>query len=184
VASTATALGTLVPAATLKSVGRLYSRGELLKQRDRWKREGKTARNLGRAPGRALGSEAMVEYLKEVEPIFMLLLGWLLGLFTLDIGERIRRRHRRRDLTQAVVDEILSLQHTMAVAAYQIRARYADVPDAFLDKILLVVEGYQGPDRDENLIEGLRESRSLPQGQRAAVLQALRKPDVGTTLWQ
>ena len=36
------ALGTIVPAATLKSVGRLYSRAELLEQRQRWKHEGKT----------------------------------------------------------------------------------------------------------------------------------------------
>jgi len=37
-----TPLGALVPAATLKSVGRFYSRAELLEQRQRWKREGKT----------------------------------------------------------------------------------------------------------------------------------------------
>ncbi len=36
------AFGTIVPAATLKSVGRFYSRAELLEQRQRWKREGKT----------------------------------------------------------------------------------------------------------------------------------------------
>src|ERR1039458_9779898 len=32
----------IVPAATLKSVGQFYSRAELLEQRQRWKREGKT----------------------------------------------------------------------------------------------------------------------------------------------
>jgi rfaE bifunctional protein nucleotidyltransferase chain/domain len=36
------AFGTLLPAATLKSVGQLYSRAELLEQRLRWKHEGKT----------------------------------------------------------------------------------------------------------------------------------------------
>ena len=34
--------GAVVPAATLKSVGQFYSRAELLEQRHRWKREGKT----------------------------------------------------------------------------------------------------------------------------------------------
>jgi rfaE bifunctional protein nucleotidyltransferase chain/domain len=36
------AFGALAPAATLKSVGRFYSRAELLEQRRRWKREAKT----------------------------------------------------------------------------------------------------------------------------------------------
>src|ERR1039457_6328628 len=36
------AFGAIVPAATLKSVGQLYSRAELLEQRLRWKHEGKT----------------------------------------------------------------------------------------------------------------------------------------------
>jgi rfaE bifunctional protein nucleotidyltransferase chain/domain len=36
------AFGALAPAATLKSVGRFYSRAELLEQRRRWKRAGKT----------------------------------------------------------------------------------------------------------------------------------------------
>jgi len=37
-----TALGAIALAATLKSVARFYSRAELLEQRQRWKREGKT----------------------------------------------------------------------------------------------------------------------------------------------
>jgi rfaE bifunctional protein nucleotidyltransferase chain/domain len=36
------AFGTIPPAATLKSVARFYTRAELLEQRQRWKREGKT----------------------------------------------------------------------------------------------------------------------------------------------
>ena len=36
------AFGPLLPAATLKSVGRFYSRAELLEQRQRWQRAGKT----------------------------------------------------------------------------------------------------------------------------------------------
>ena len=36
------AFGAISPAATLKSVARFYTRAELLEQRQRWKREGKT----------------------------------------------------------------------------------------------------------------------------------------------
>jgi hypothetical protein len=126
----------------------------------------------------------MVEYLNQLDTILMILVGWLLGLLTPGIAERIRRPYRRRDLMQAVVDEMLGLQYTMAIVAYRIRARYADVPDAFLDKILPIVEGYSGPARHEDLVEGLRKTRSLSQEQRAAMHQAMRKPNVGVGLRQ
>jgi hypothetical protein len=126
----------------------------------------------------------VVEYLKHVEPALLILLGWLLSLFTLVISERIRRPYRRRDLIRAVVDEMLGLQRTMAIVAYLVRARYAALPDAFLDKVLAIVEGCHGPDRDENLIQALREFRGLPEGQRTAVCQARRKPNVGIALRQ
>ena len=57
----------------------------------------------------------MPEYLKQIETILTILLGWLLGLLTPGIAERIRRPYRRRDLMWAVVDEMLGIQHTMAV---------------------------------------------------------------------
>jgi rfaE bifunctional protein nucleotidyltransferase chain/domain len=38
----ATPFGAIAPAATLESVGRLYSRAKLLEQRQRWKHQGKT----------------------------------------------------------------------------------------------------------------------------------------------
>jgi hypothetical protein len=134
--------------------------------------------------GEALRLEAMVEYLKQLTPILQILLGWLLGLFTQSIAERIRRPYRRRDLTRAVVDEMLGLQHTMALVAFLVRKRYSNVSDAFLDEILPIVEGYRGPDRDEKLAEALRKSRSLPQEERAAVHDALRKPNVAMGMRQ
>jgi hypothetical protein len=111
-------------------------------------------------------------------------LGWLLGLLTPGIAERIRRPYRRRDLIRAVVDEMLALQHTMAIVAYKIRGRRSDVTDAFLDKILLIVESYHGPDRSEDLIAGLKITRSLPEGQRAAAHQARYKSNVAIGLQQ
>lgn len=126
----------------------------------------------------------VVEYLKQLETVLTILLGWLLGLLTPGIAERIRRPYRRRELIWAVVDEMLSLQHTMAIVAYQMRAMRAEVSDSFLDGVLPIIEAYAGPDRNESFIKGLRESRRLPQGQRAAAQQALRQPNVGKKLQQ
>jgi len=126
----------------------------------------------------------MPEYLKQLETLLTILLGWLLGLLTQGIAERIRRPYRRRDLVRAVVDEMLTLQHTMAIVSHRVRARRADVTDAFLDEILPIVEGHKGPDHNEDFAKGLRESRKLPEADRATVHLAIRKHNVGLRLPQ
>ena len=59
----------------------------------------------------------MLEYLKQLEPVLTILVGWLLGVLTPGIVERIRRPYRSRDLRLAVVDEMLGLQYKMAIIA-------------------------------------------------------------------
>jgi hypothetical protein len=126
----------------------------------------------------------MLDYLKEFATVFTILFGWLLGLLTPGIAERIRRPYRRRDLMQAVIDELLGLRHTMAVVSWQIRAKRTKVTDSFLDEILPIFENYHGQDRDEEFIAAMRRTRALPEEQRVALHQARRSPDVGIALRQ
>lgn len=129
-------------------------------------------------------SRAMIEYLETLQPVLMVLLGWALGLLTPAIAERIHRGYRRKDLMQAVVDELRGLQYTMAFVAYLIRSRNADVPDSFLDLVIPILENHQGPDRDERAIEHLRNLRKVSVQQRAVVHQSLQKPNRGLWLQQ
>jgi hypothetical protein len=126
----------------------------------------------------------MAEYLKQLEPVFTILLGWLLGLLTPTIADRIRRPYRRRALVLSVIDEMLQLQHTMAAVAHKIRGRRAAVTDKFLDKILPIVEGYSGPDRTEGYLKALKESRAQSEDERLAAHRRLRNPNVGIQLRQ
>ncbi len=119
----------------------------------------------------------MAEYLEGLSPVLMVLLGWLLGLLTPVIAERIRRPYRRRDLMQGVVDEMLGLQHTLVAVAYKIRTRNAELSDDFLDKILPILDAHTGPDRSQEIIEFVKEIRRCPEGQRVATHQLMRKPD-------
>jgi hypothetical protein len=135
-------------------------------------------------PDQALRSQAMPEFFKQFDTVLIILLGWLLGLLTPGIAERIRRPYRRRDLMRAVVDELLGLQHTMAAVAYRIRARRAEVTDGFLDEVLPILESYNGPDRNQKFIEGIKNIRKGSEEQRATVDKALRKPNIGMALRQ
>jgi hypothetical protein len=75
----------------------------------------------------------VLEYLKQLEPVLTILVGWLLGVLTPGIVERIRRPYRSRDLRLAVVDEMLGLQYKMAIIAHQVRMYFAEATNAFID---------------------------------------------------
>jgi len=128
--------------------------------------------------------DGLFSEMSEITTILTILLGWLLGLLTPGFAERIRRPYRRRDLIEAVIDEMLGLQFTMAMVAYMVRARRADVSTDFLDEILRIAEGYHGPDRNEDLIEAIKKIRGLSEEERAALHQAKHKPEVGMALRQ
>jgi hypothetical protein len=92
--------------------------------------------------------------------------------------------YRRRDLIRGVLDELLSLQHLMAIVAYRIRSRNMLVTNAFLDAIIPILENYKGRDRVEQMIEAIKDSRKLPDDQRTAIHQAMKKPNVSLALRQ
>jgi hypothetical protein len=85
---------------------------------------------------------------------------------------------------QAVVDEMHGLRFNMVWVAYVVRVQNLNVTNEFLDRILPVVEAYQGPDRDEKAIRNLKESRQLADVERAALHEKVRKPDVHKTVPQ
>ena len=125
-----------------------------------------------------------VNYIEAVTTILMAILGWLFGMLTPGIVERIRRPYRRKELTEAIVDEMHSLEFVMALMAYAIRARYADVSDAFMDEILPVLESYNGSDRDEKTVEAMKRLRALPEAERKKSYQGSRKSNEGIGLKQ
>ena len=120
----------------------------------------------------------------EFNTVLTILLGWLLGLLTPGIADRIRRPYRRRDLMRAVVDEMLGLQYIMALLAYEIRSRHARLSDAFLNEILPIFEAYNGPDRIEGMVTVIKEARLLSEEKRKAAYQAIGKPAAAMSLRQ
>jgi hypothetical protein len=110
----------------------------------------------------------MLEYLKVLEPVLLVALGWAFGLLTPAITERIRRGYRAKDLTDSIVDELANLQYTMAALAWTVRAYYGDTSDAFIDRILPFIEAYRGPNRTDGMAETMARLRAVPQQVREA----------------
>jgi len=78
-----------------------------------------------------------------------LLLGWLLGLLSLPIGDSIRRGYERNRLARAIKSELVELRYTMALVADNMRAATGTQDDAFLAWLEGTVESYTGSDAEQ-----------------------------------
>ena len=72
----------------------------------------------------------------------------------------------------------------MILVAWKMRLRRGDVPDAFLDTAIGIVEAYKGPDSSERMAESLRNIRALRAEQRTAVSLTERRTNEGISLRQ
>ena len=110
-----------------------------------------------------------------------ILLGWLLGLLSPGIAERIRRKYRKTELIACVLGELRELQYTMAWVAHMLRAHLGLVTDKFLDWVEPLMRDYDGPDAIPNIAEAMAKVRAMPKECRSMHL-ALRKPNRGLDL--
>lgn len=119
----------------------------------------------------------------DLSKLLWLLLGWLLGLLSPGIAERVRRKHRQADVMTAVSGELRELQYMMGVVAYRIRGYLGEVSDSFLDWLIPVALNYHGPDADPKL-PGImeRSRRELTEEQRRQIHLGLRRPESGLGL--
>jgi len=116
--------------------------------------------------------------------VLLILLGWLFGLLSPAIAERIRRKHRQADLVASVVTELSELQYTLIAALFKLRSRLATVSDEFVDLVLPIVSSYQGPAKIPDLADNLVEIRKFPEDQRRQADLARRDPNAGIALKQ
>jgi hypothetical protein len=101
--------------------------------------------------------------------ILYLLLGWLIGIISPGIAERIRREHRRRELVRSILSELTALQYMMAIVAHVMRGKLATVTDEFLDWIAPIVARYDGPEKPKGQEEALAKTRKISEQQRREV---------------
>jgi hypothetical protein len=97
-----------------------------------------------------------------------ILLGWLLGLLSPGIAERIRRKHRQKDLMASVMGELADLRYMMATYAYRVGSHIGHATDDLLDWCLRIMETYDGPEAQPELLKCLHGLRKASEEQRKA----------------
>src|SRR2546430_5111049 len=109
--------------------------------------------------------------------LLWLVFGWLFGLLTPGIAERIKRKHRQAEVVRAVKGELNELQYMMAIFAYTMRSRSAEITDEFLEWLRPIVRSYQGSEVNIRFAEMLELSRTWTEEQRQQADAALYNPE-------
>ena len=114
--------------------------------------------------------------------LLYLLLGWLLGVLSPFIAERIHRKHRQQDFVSSVVIELGELQYILAAVAFKMRSKVFTLTDKFLDWLLPIVSSYSGPGKNPTLAATLTKLREGSEDQRRQALTLMRDEGRGFTL--
>lgn len=109
---------------------------------------------------------------RELEAVAFVVVGWLLGLLSPLIVERLRRPYQRQELIDSVLSELDEMRFTMALAAYSISDHLLSTSDEFLDWVLPIVRAYEGPKASPKLADAIAEIRALDSAQRTALLRS------------
>lgn len=101
-----------------------------------------------------------------MEQLFTLLLGWLLGLLSPGIAERIRRSYRIKDVTNALIAELNEVKYNLALTAYLLCGRLAMLDNEALDWMVGVISTYTGPVADPRMAEAIKAIRAIAEPDR------------------
>lgn len=105
-----------------------------------------------------------------MESVLFALLGWLFGLLSPGIAERIRRSYRSSEVQKAIATELGELRYTLAWSGYLLCHRTGLLTDAALDWIIPAVRSYTGPLANSTSADILKNLRSKSERERASLL--------------
>ena len=108
--------------------------------------------------------------LSELSDLWLLLLGWCLGLLGGPVAESIVRRYRAKRLRPAVIAELKELQYTCALVAHELYGHLGKIDRSLSEWVVTTIESYDGPDRDEHTLELFRNALSRPPEEQNASL--------------
>ncbi len=119
--------------------------------------------------------------MEELDPLLLLILGWLLGVLGGPLVEYLREKRTTRRLQRALLIELGELRYTMAQLCWSLRSRLGTIDRAFLDWFQAIHDSYDGVRTKPELWEKLK---ALPDSQLAAIVAAGARPSAALTLKQ
>lgn len=91
-----------------------------------------------------------------VSTVGAILLGWLLGLLSPIIVDRIRTRYREKEVKEGIFTELRDLRLRMAAAAYRFESRFGSFDRKLLNWVISIFEKYKGIPEADRLLESMK----------------------------
>ena len=111
-----------------------------------------------------------------MQPLLLVLFGWLLGLLAPAIQDRIRRKYRAGELRTAITAELSELRVKMALISFLMWQHLAPLTDDQLGWLELAVRNYNGPGAEPAALEGIISLRKLSEADRRQIFVQRRNP--------
>jgi len=113
---------------------------------------------------------------EEIRAVSLIILGWLLGILSDPIVKGIQNARLRASLQNGLLAELVETQVNMAFIAYKLRGRLLSVTQEFLAGLQPIFESYDGPEKDERLVEAIRGLGKLTDDQLKYMHSSQNKP--------
>ncbi len=110
----------------------------------------------------------MVRQLNEVA---FLILGWLLGLLSPLLVERIHNERRRKDIQNGIMAELIDVKFRMASVVYITAMRFGQYDRELVNWLIPIVKEYQGNNPKENLLRLLEKHAALDDKNLSEVIE-------------
>ncbi len=102
--------------------------------------------------------------------IWMLIIGWLLGLLSPSIVLGIRNEYKRREVRSGIESELKELLNRMATVVSIIALRFGRYDKELVEWLIPLFEGYKGVNPSENILQLLKKQQKLDDKQFAEIV--------------
>lgn len=106
--------------------------------------------------------------------VVFLILGWLLGLLSPLIVDRVRRRYQINEVKQGIITELKEMKFRLVAAAYLLATRLGHFDRNLLVWISNTFQEYQGSEPKEETLKALQNLLKLSDQQLSALSDAVK----------
>jgi hypothetical protein len=115
--------------------------------------------------------------------VLFLILGWLLGILSPLIVERVRKQYQTNEVKQGIITELKETRSRLAAKVYLLASRLGRYDRNLLIWISNALQEYEGSEPKEELIQAIQNQLKLTDQQLSALAQTVKfKPGGGLSL--
>ncbi|NQV16325.1 hypothetical protein HQ531_12765 [bacterium] len=118
-----------------------------------------------------------------MKEIGLIILGWLLGIFSGPINDYFQDKRKRKSIKKGIVIELKELQRILASVCHTFSARSGTLNRALIDKLAIIFAQYKGDTNAEEFGKKYQEYKNLTDSQLKEALNLMKaNPGIAKTV--